>query len=77
MESNIQNSLKSTLVYCKSFCDRNSKDLIVDIEVEQVDNFTFDVYEIRKCPNGHFYRKFLRTQNISDETIDSYYGKSS
>lgn len=45
----------------------------IDQEVIQIDARTFEIYEIRKCPKGHYFRIFVKTHVISDETIRSMY----
>ncbi len=47
----------------------------VDIEIEQIDDTTFEIYEVRKCSQGHFFRRFIKIHNISDETIRNIYGR--
>jgi hypothetical protein len=46
---------------------------VVDTEVTQVAPRTFDIFEIRVCPKGHYFRVFVKTHVISDETIRSMY----
>ncbi len=48
-------------------CDHSEGSLyrIIDTEVVQVDSNTIDEYQIRICPNGHYFRTYIRTHQES------------
>lgn len=46
---------------------------VIDTEVIQIAPRTFEIYEIKRCSKGHFFRVFIKTHVISDEVIRSMY----
>ena len=54
-------------------CVHKSTDIVIDTEVIRTLPMVFEVYEYRKCPKGCYYKVFVKSHTISEETISDMY----
>lgn len=45
-------------------CNHTEHDTVIDQEVVRISPNKFKIYEIRKCPIGHFYRSYKKSHII-------------
>lgn len=53
-------------------CEHTENDTVIDQEVIMENYGIFQIYEIRKCPKGHFYRTFKKIQSFNNTELSCH-----